>query len=65
MKAVDNKLESYAVQQQRIAHRSAQRKAFYRNQAIGLLLAAAAVLTYRLFHTPSGWLFPPGWWRLW
>lgn len=58
-------LKSYAVQQERKARREAQRAQFTRNQAIGLLLAAAAVLAYRLSHTPSGWLFPAGWWRLW
>ena len=62
---MDNKLISYNVQQERQARREAQRLLFHRNQAIGLLLAAAGVLTYRLLHTPSGWLFPPGWWRLW
>jgi hypothetical protein len=62
---MNNKMESYAVRQERDARRDIQRTAFRRNQAIGLLLAAAAVLTYRLLHTPSGWLFPPGWWRLW
>jgi hypothetical protein len=29
-----------------------------------LLIVAAVVLLYRLLHTPSGWLFPTGWWRL-
>jgi hypothetical protein len=62
---MDNQLKSYAVQQEREARRADQRKAFYRNQAIGLLIAAAAVLAYRLTQTPSGWLFPKGWWRLW
>jgi len=62
---MNNKLESYGVQQERAARRESQRRLFYRNQAIGLLLAAAAVLAYRLLHTPSGWLFPAGWWRLW
>jgi hypothetical protein len=62
---MDNKLIPYNVQQQRQARREAQRHLFHRNQAIGLLLAAAAVLAYRLLHTPSGWLSPPGWWRLW
>jgi hypothetical protein len=62
---VDNKLESYAVQQGRKGRRDLQRNSFYRNQAIGLLIAAGAVLLYRLLHTPSGWLFPQGWWRLW
>jgi len=47
------------------ARREAQKHVFRRNQAIGLLVIAAAVLTYRLLHTPAGWIFPAGWWRLW
>jgi hypothetical protein len=62
---VDFNLKPYNVQQLRQARRDAQRRLFHRNQAIGLLLAAGAVLAYRLLHTPAGWLFPPGWWRLW
>jgi hypothetical protein len=62
---MDNKLIPYDLQQQRQARREAQLRLFHRNQAIGLLLTAAAILTYRLLHIPSGWLFPPGWWRLW
>jgi hypothetical protein len=62
---LDTKLVSYDVQQLRKARREAQRRLFHRNQAIGLLLAAAAVLVYRLLHTPAGWIFPQGWWRLW
>jgi len=45
--------------------REAQRLAFHRNQAIGLLLLAGAVLAYRLLRTPAGWALPAGWWRLW
>lgn len=62
---LENKLLSYAVQQERKARREAQRLLFRRNQAVGLLLLAAAVLVYRLLHTPAGWIFPQGWWRLW
>jgi hypothetical protein len=62
---MNNRLESYSLQQERKARRDQQRRLFRRNQAIGLLVAAAAVLVYRLLYTPSGWLFPPGWWRLW
>ena len=62
---MNNKMESYAVQQERSTRREVQRQFFRRNQAIGLLIAAAAVLIYRLLHIPSGWLFPTGWWRLW
>jgi hypothetical protein len=62
---MDLRIEDHAEEQQRKARREAQRRAFQRNQSIGLLLLAAAVLAYRILHTPSGWLFPPGWWRLW
>ncbi len=62
---METRLKPYDVQQQRKARREAQRRLFHRNQAIGLLLAAAAVLAYRLLHTPPDWIFPQGWWRLW
>ncbi len=45
--------------------REEQGRAFRRNQAVGLLVLAGAVLVYRLLHTPSGWVLPAGWWRLW
>ena len=62
---MDSRFQSHAIEQQRKADREVQGRLFRRNQAIGLLLAAAAVLAYRLIHTPSGWVFPQGWWRLW
>jgi hypothetical protein len=62
---VENELKSYSAQQERQAKREEQHRLFRRNQAIGLLLVAAAVLAWRLTQTPAGWLFPPGWWRLW
>jgi hypothetical protein len=46
------------------ARREVQRKAFKRNQVFGLMLVAAAILVWWLFHTNPGWIFPPGWWRL-
>ena len=61
---MDNRYKPLNVQQERSALRAIQHKLFQRNQAIGLLLVAAVILIYRLFHTPSGWLFPAGWWRL-
>lgn len=45
--------------------RDEQRRVFGRNQAIGVLVLAIAVLAYRLLHAPAGWIFPAGWWRLW
>ena len=62
---MNRQLENYNQEQERRVRREEQRLLFNRNQAIGLLLIAAAVLVYRLLHTPSGWLFAPGWWRLW
>lgn len=44
--------------------RLAQRRAFIRNQTIGLLILAAIILVWWLFHTNPKWIFPPGWWRL-
>jgi len=60
---VDNRLKPYDEQQRALQGREALRLLHRRNQTIGLLLAAAAVLAYRLFHTPAAWLFPKGWWR--
>jgi hypothetical protein len=62
---MDHRLESLSAKRERQSARDRQRRVFHRNQAIGLLLAAAAVAAWRLLHMPAGWLFPPGWWRLW
>ncbi len=62
---MDNRLQSLNTRQKRAARRDEQRRLFRRNQAIGVLLIALAVLVYRLLRTPSGWIFPQGWWRLW
>jgi hypothetical protein len=42
----------------------AQRRLARRNQVLGLVLIAAAILVWRLFHTNPNWVFPTGWWRL-
>lgn len=52
-------LEKVAEQERR----TVQTRLFRRNQAIGLVLIAAAILVWRLFHTHPGWIFPQGWWR--
>jgi len=52
--------------QQQIAEqerREVQRHAFRRNQVFGMLIIAAAILVWWLFHTNSKWIFPPDWWR--
>ncbi|HTA79450.1 MAG TPA: hypothetical protein VK720_07875 [Terracidiphilus sp.] len=52
--------EQVAEQQRRLE----QRRAFVRNQTIGLVLLAAVILAWWLFHTNPKWIFPSGWWRL-
>ena len=43
--------------------RAEQRRLFRRNQVFGLLILAALIVAWWLFHTNPGWIFPPGWWR--
>lgn len=43
--------------------REEQRRVYRRNQIFGLLILAAAVCAWWLWHTGPGWVFPPGWWR--
>ncbi|MGD0901826.1 MAG: hypothetical protein ABR924_02680 [Terracidiphilus sp.] len=45
------------------ARRAEQTRLYRRNQALGLVLVAAAILLWWLFHTNPKWIFPPGWWR--
>jgi hypothetical protein len=43
--------------------RAHQERLFGRNQVFGLLIIAAAIVVWWLFHTNPAWIFPPGWWR--
>lgn len=43
--------------------RAAQSRVYRRNQAFGLLILAALIVLWWLFHTKPAWIFPPGWWR--
>jgi hypothetical protein len=52
-------LEQQAVQQAR----DRQRQLARRNQVFGLLIIAALICAWWLFHTNPKWIFPPGWWR--
>jgi len=56
-------IKPYREQQEEQARRERQRQLFRRNQTIGLVLLAAAILAWWLFHTNPRWIFPPGWWR--
>lgn len=60
---VQTRIKPYLQQAAEEAKRADQRRAFRRNQVIGLLILAAAIVLYRLFHTNPAWIFPTGWWR--
>jgi hypothetical protein len=61
---VETLIKPYQEQVAEQERRAAQKRAFVRNQALGLVLFATAILLWRLFHTNPKWIFPPGWWRL-
>jgi hypothetical protein len=61
---VDTRIKPYLEQVDAEARRELQRKKYKRNQVFGLMLVAAAILVWWLFHTNPVWIFPPGWWRL-
>jgi hypothetical protein len=61
---VDSRIKPYHEQVAEHERRAAQRRGFVRNQAIGLVLLAALICAWWLFHTNPKWVFPAGWWRL-
>lgn len=61
---VDTRIKPYGEQVAEKERRAAQRRAFVRNQTIGLVILAAVICAWWLFHTNPKWIFPPGWWRL-
>jgi hypothetical protein len=60
----ETRIKPYLEEQAEQARRIDQTRAYRRNQAFGVLLVAAAIFAWWLFHTNPKWLFPPGWWRL-
>jgi hypothetical protein len=61
---VDRRIKPYLEEQAGLARRAEQARVYRRNQVFGLIMVAAAILVWWLFHTNPGWIFPPGWWRL-
>jgi hypothetical protein len=61
---VETRIKPYREQVAEQKRREAQRYAFRRNQAIGLVMLAAAICLWWLVHTNPRWIFPAGWWRL-
>ena len=60
---VERRIKPYQEQLAEDQRRDEQRRLFRRNQTFGLLIIAAAILIWWLFHTNPKWIFPPGWWR--
>jgi len=60
---VQTRIKPYSQQAAEQARREQQTHAYRCNQVFGLVLVAAAILLWGLFHTNSQWIFPQGWWR--
>jgi hypothetical protein len=60
---VERRIKPYQQQVAEEERRIKQSRVFRRNQAFGLLILAAAIVTWWLFHTNPKWIFPTGWWR--
>jgi hypothetical protein len=60
---VQTRIKPYYQQVAEKARRAEQMRVYRRNQALGLVLVAAAILLWWLFRTNPKWIFPPGWWR--
>jgi hypothetical protein len=60
---VDRRIKPYFEEKAEEERRAEQTRAFRRNQAIGLVLVAGAILVFWLFRTNPAWIFPAGWWR--
>jgi len=61
---VNRRIKPYFEEQAELERRAAQTRVFRRNQTIGLVLVAMAILIFWLFQTNPAWIFPAGWWRL-
>jgi hypothetical protein len=60
---VDRRIKPYFEEQAELERRAEQSRVYRRNQAIGLVLVAVAILVFWLFRTNPKWIFPAGWWR--
>jgi hypothetical protein len=60
---VERRIKPYLEQVEARERRERQHRLYRRNQAIGLLIVAAAICIWWFFRTKPGWVFPPGWWR--
>jgi hypothetical protein len=61
---VETRIKPYLEGEDQEARRAEQTRVYRRNQAIGLVIVAIAILAFWLFRTNPKWIFPVGWWRL-
>ena len=60
---VETRIKPYFEQKAEQEARDEHRRLARRNQMLGLVLIATAILVWWLFHTNPRWIFPTGWWR--
>ena len=60
---VNRRIKPYFEEQAGKERRAAQTRVYRRNQALGLVLIAMAIVVFWLFRTNPKWIFPTGWWR--
>ena len=60
----DRRIQPYFEKKAAEELRAQQAYAFRRNQALGLVVLAALICLWWLFHTNPAWIFPRDWWRL-
>ncbi len=59
----ETRIKPYQQQLAENERRARQRQIYRRNQVIGIIMLAAGILIWALFHTNPRWIFPTGWWR--
>jgi len=61
---VETRIKPHLQQVAERERRAVQARKTRRNQGLGLVLIALAIVVWWLFHTNPRWIFPAGWWRL-
>jgi hypothetical protein len=60
---IEMQIKPYSQQVAERTARERQQRVYRRNEVIGLVMVAAAILVVWLVRTNPKWIFPPGWWR--
>ncbi|MGD0729829.1 MAG: hypothetical protein ABR956_01100 [Terracidiphilus sp.] len=60
---MERRIKPYFEQVAEKTRREGQTRAYRRNQVLGLVVVAGAILIWWMLHTNSAWIFPVGWWR--